>query len=91
MQPEPYKVTSVFDQDTLPGGLRRNHSTKGGVWGLVRVLEGSLRLEYADGSAERLLGPGEAGLILPEQKHRVEPLGPMRMRVEFYDSHPLPQ
>jgi len=86
--PEPYKATPVFDQDTLPVGLRRDHSTKAGVWGLVRVLEGRLRLEYGDGTPERLLGPREAGLILPEQKHRVEPLGPMRMLVEFYDRHP---
>jgi Domain of unknown function (DUF1971) len=28
----PYKCTSVFDENTLPAGLRREHRTKPGVW-----------------------------------------------------------
>ena len=27
-----YKSTPVFDQDTVPAGLRRAHSTAAGVW-----------------------------------------------------------
>jgi tellurite resistance-related uncharacterized protein len=86
--PEPYRTTPLFDQHSLPAALRRDHSTKAGVWGLVRVKEGRLRLIYDDGTQERLLEPGVAGLLLPEQVHRVEPLGPVRMRVEFYDVPP---
>ena len=85
---EAYKVTPVFDHDTLPAGLRREHQTKAGVWGLIRVLEGRLRLEYADGSPERILSPGVTGLLKPEQPHSVEPLGCMRMQVEFYEAEP---
>ncbi len=88
MPPEPYRTTPLFDQHSLPAALRRDHSTKAGVWGLVRVKEGRLRLIYDDGTQERLLEPGVAGLLLPEQVHRVEPLGPVRMRVEFYDVPP---
>ncbi len=88
MPPEPYRTTPLFDQHSLPAALRRDHSTKAGVWGLVRVKEGRLRLIYDDGTAERLLEPGVAGLLLPEQVHRVEPLGPVRMQVEFYDVPP---
>ena len=84
----PYKSTPVFDEATIPAGLRRDHSTKAGVWGLIRVLEGSLRVDY-EGGAVRLLGEGEAGLIQPEEKHRVEPLGRVRMQVDFYDAPPL--
>lgn len=86
---EPYKITPVFDQDTLPAALRREHRTKAGVWGVIRVLEGRLRLEYADGMPERILTPDTAGLISPDQPHLVEPIGPMRMRVEFYGSEPI--
>ena len=57
------------------------------MWGLIRVLEGRLRLDY-EGGAVRILGEGEAGLVEPEEKHRVEPLGPVRMQVEFYDRPP---
>ena len=31
-----YKSTPVFDETTLPAGLRREHRTKAGVWGIIR-------------------------------------------------------
>jgi tellurite resistance-related uncharacterized protein len=85
----PYKVTPVFDQDTLPAGLRREHRTKPGVWGVIRVLEGQLRYQVLDPLCEVVtLEPGLPGLVMPEQPHRVEPLGPLRMQVEFYHQAP---
>ncbi len=86
--PAPYRTTAVFDQHSLPAALRREHRTKAGAWGLIRVLEGRLRLEYADGTPERVLTPGNPGIVRPEQIHLVEPLGPIRMRVEFYSEEP---
>lgn len=86
--PEPYKSTPVFDENTLPGGLRREHRTKAGVWGIIRVLEGRLRYRVLDPVTETILDPDHSGLVLPDQPHFVEPLGAMRMQVEFYDRHP---
>lgn len=87
--PYPYKTTPVFDQDTLPAGLRREHRTKPGVWGVIRVLEGQLRYEVLDPLAEVIiLKPGHPGLVMPQQPHRVEPLGCLRMQVEFYHEAP---
>ena len=84
----PYKSTPVFDEVTLPAGLRREHRTKAGAWGVIRVLEGRLRYQVLDPSSEVILEPGRPGLILPEQPHLVEPLGAVRMQVEFYDHLP---
>lgn len=87
----PYKSTPVFDETTLPAALRREHRTKAGVWGVIRVLEGELRLVLADdthGGGATVLTPERPGLVLPQQTHRVEPLGRMRMQVEFYDRAP---
>lgn len=84
----PYRTTPVFDEDTLPAALRSEHSTKDGVWGLIRVLDGRLMLHFADGAAGQLLEPGRPGLVAPQQVHHVEPMGPMRMQVEFYDRAP---
>src|SRR3546814_13254437 len=81
----PYRSTPVFDQDTLPAALRARHDTKAGVWGLIRVIEGELKLTYLDPPSEVVLTPGNPGLILPQQPHYVTPLGPMKMRVDFYD------
>lgn len=84
--PAPYKSTPVFDENSLPAGLRREHSTKAGVWGVIRVLEG--RLLFERGDERRELTPGAPAIIQPEEKHRVEPLGPMRMQVDFYNAPP---
>ena len=84
---KPYKTTAVFDENTLPAGLRREHRTKTGAWGIVRVLEGKLRLVFTDGRIEEL-DRDRSGLIRPQEPHWVEPLGAIRMQVEFYDSEP---
>ena len=84
----PYKRTSVFDENTLPAGLRREHRTKPGVWGVIRVLDGRLRYQVLDPASEMILEPGHPGLVLPDQPHLVEPLGPVRMQIEFYNQSP---
>jgi tellurite resistance-related uncharacterized protein len=84
---KPYRTTAIFDEATLPAALRREHRTKAGAWGIIRVLDGELRLFFSDGR-EELLNPGRPGLISPQETHWVEPVGPMRMQVEFYDSEP---
>ncbi|WP_372624539.1 DUF1971 domain-containing protein [Falsiroseomonas sp.] len=84
----PYKRTSVFDENTLPAGLRQEHRIKPRVWDVIRVLEGRLRYRVLDPASEMVLTPARPGLVLPDQLHLVEPLGPMRMQVEFYDRPP---
>lgn len=84
----PYRSTPIFDQDTLPAALRRRHDTKAGVWGLIRVIEGELKLNYLDPESETILTPDNPGLVLPQQPHFVTPLGPMKMQVNFFDHAP---
>lgn len=79
-----YRRTPVFDQDSLPPGLRREHRTKAGVWALIHVLEGRLRYHILLPPSTTMLTPLCPGVVRPEQPHEVEPLGPMRMFVEFY-------
>ena len=86
--PIPYKRTAVFDEYTLPKGLRREHRTKPGVWGVIRVLDGRVRYQVLDPASEVILEPGRPGLVHPDEPHLVEPLGPIRMQIEFY--HQLP-
>lgn len=84
----PYRSTPVFDQDTLPAALRARHDTKAGVWALIQVKEGKLKLTYLDPPSEIVLTPEQPGLVLPQQPHFVTPLGAMKMQVEFYDQPP---
>jgi tellurite resistance-related uncharacterized protein len=83
----PYKTTAIFDENTLPAALRREHRTKAGAWGIVRILNGELRLRFPDGRDERLT-VDRPGVIRPEESHWVELTGPMRMQVEFFDREP---
>jgi len=38
-----YRRTTIFDEITIPAGLRREHRTRPGVWGLIAVVDGCLR------------------------------------------------
>ena len=82
----PYKQSIVFDETTMPAGLRRRHCTKPGVWGVIRVTDGQLRYRVLDSGAESILDPGHPGVALPEQFHEVEPLGRVRFFIEFHIS-----
>ena len=89
MAPAPYKATPVFDETTLPEAIRNAHNTKAGVWGLLRVLEGEVRLVFHDPARSVRVTPDEPAPIPPEAVHHVETSGPMRMQVEFYREQPL--
>lgn len=82
-----YKKTPVFDQYTVPVGLRRQHQTKAGVWALIHVLEGKLLYRRGPLNIEQMLTPALPGLVQPEEPHEVEPVGPVRFYVEFYSAH----
>lgn len=85
---KPYRSTPVFTNQTLPPGLRAAHNTRAGVWGVIRVLEGCVRYQIESETEATLLSPGVPGFVKPEERHHVEPIGEMRMQVEFYDHPP---
>lgn len=80
-----YKRTPEFDEATIPDGLRKNHATKAGVWGVIHVVSGRLRyrIDGLDGR-ELLLDPETRGIVVPEVPHHVDPDGPVRFFVEFH-------
>ena len=81
----PYKKTPIFTEVTLPDGLRREHATKAGVWGLIHVESGRLRYEIAGGDGAVELSPDDPpGVIEPEVRHSVAPVGEVRFFVEFH-------
>jgi len=86
--PEPYRSTSIFDETTLPAALRRAHRTKPGVWGVIRILQGELKLCFTEPPEQRILSPGADGLLEPDQSHFVQTEGPMRMQIDFYTQAP---
>ncbi len=78
----PYQRSDEFDQDSVPENLLTNHSTKPGVWAMIRVLEGKLMLTVGDEVEE--LHPKNPGFVEPEAEHHITPEGDVRFYVEFY-------
>jgi tellurite resistance-related uncharacterized protein len=80
-----YKSTPEFNQDSVPAGLLRKHTTGADVWGRIVVQEGSLRYCIEEPQAQQhLLEPGRVGVIEPQVAHHVEVIGPVRFLVEFH-------
>jgi len=80
----PYKQTPVFTEESVPAGLKKDHSTKAGVWAKIVVTEGKLRYHINALKTEMELSQDKIGIIVPEVLHSVEPLGTVRFFVEFY-------
>ena len=82
---EAYGRSPDFTPETIPAKLQAAHATKPGTWGLLHVLEGSLRYTLeAPHSGERLVGAGEKVVIEAEVPHHVAFVTPGRFFVEFY-------
>ncbi len=79
-----YKRTPEFTAATIPAGLRKDHSTKKGVWAKIVVLEGTLRYVVDPLNATFTLEPSTPGIVIPEVLHYIGPLGEVRFYVEFY-------
>jgi len=76
--------TPVFTHDTVPPALLSAHETKGGAWAMIHVFEGKLRYCIEAPPLESILEPGQPGVIEPQVRHHVEPIGPVRFCLEFH-------
>jgi len=81
----PYKQTPVFNAQTIPSGLRQQHATKPGVWGLIHIVAGRLiyRMHHPFHS-EETLDPQTQGVVLPEVQHHFQPSKDAAFYVEFW-------
>ena len=81
----PYRVIGPFNQDTVPAGLLREHSTKAGVWGSLEVIQGELTYHITEPGTEvsYQLTPTNPGVIVPEQIHHVTVPRPVEFRITF--------
>lgn len=79
------RTTPIWDQDTMPTGLRRAHRIAAGAWGRIVVGDGRLRLAALTTPAiEVELRSGESQAIPPGVEHEVEPLGVVHFSIEFF-------
>jgi tellurite resistance-related uncharacterized protein len=78
------RISPVWDQHTMPPGLRRAHRIGAGTWGRILVHAGRLRFAAATAPAIHVeLARGATQAIPPEVEHEIETLGAVRFSVEF--------
>jgi tellurite methyltransferase len=78
-----YRQTAEFTEETVPKVLLADHTTKEGVWGRIRVLEGRLRYRVPSLGVDVVLDAENPGTVLPGVPHLVTPEGRGRFLVEF--------
>ncbi|TDR88984.1 DUF1971 domain-containing protein [Enterovirga rhinocerotis] len=79
-----YKRTPDFTEATIPAGLRREHSTKPGVWAKLHVTDGAIDFHDSSSGDVRRLSAGSHPVIFPERVHHLAVIGPVSLFVEFY-------
>jgi hemerythrin-like domain-containing protein/tellurite resistance-related uncharacterized protein len=77
--------TALYTNDSMPASLGIAHRTTAQTWARINVLSGHLRYRTLDGPCEEtVLAPGRPGVIAPEERHQVEPMGPVEFYLEFF-------
>ena len=80
-----YARSPEFTPKNLPAKLQAAHSTKAGTWGLLHVLEGTVRYQLEPPhEGEQLVRAGDNVVIESGVLHRVAFVVPGRFFVEFY-------
>ncbi|KAL7517851.1 hypothetical protein ACHAWX_002729 [Stephanocyclus meneghinianus] len=80
------KVGNVFTATTIPSGLLKQHNTKKGTWGIIRVLQGQLEYSIIEPEAStHILDKDNHGVIEPTRLHHVKALtNDLEFVVEFW-------
>lgn len=80
----PSHSSPIFSQDTIPGALQREHALAPGHWGMLNVLEGSLRFVNLETGETRRISAPDHVTIHPRMPHRVAIDGAVRCRIDFF-------
>ena len=80
------KPNAAFTATTIPSGLTKQHTTKRGTWGIIRVKKG--KLEYTihkPNESVHILDKEHPGVIEPTMLHQVKALSDdLEFVVEFW-------
>lgn len=80
-----YSQSPVFDQESVPAALQKDHRTKAGVWARAVVSHGSIEYVLEAKPGEPLVvTAGQYALIEPQVPHHVRVIGPVVFQMEFY-------
>ncbi len=78
------RSTPEFTSADVPPGLLAEHHLAGSVWGVLRVLRGSLVFVVEATGERHRLTSGESRVVEPEVRHHVEPADDVAFVIDFY-------
>ena len=78
------RSTPELDVESMPPGLRRAHRLASGVWGVLRVLNGTVTFVFEDSGAATDIGPGAEKVIPPDVPHHIEVSDDVRFVLAFH-------
>jgi len=79
-----YNKSQTYTDRSTPGMMRKDHSTRAGVWGKIVVQKGEVIYNMENDDESHTLSPEKAGVIEPTIKHRIDPQVGARFYIEFY-------
>ena len=81
---EPAGSSLEFTESNIPDALLHEHSLAAGRWGVLNVIEGSLKfVDLEQGEERTVSAPGQVA-IRPEAPHHVALDGEVRCRIDFF-------
>lgn len=78
------RSTPEFTSGEVPAGLLADHHLAASVWGVLRVLRGTVVFVVEADGERRAVTAGEVQVIEPEVRHHVEPSDDAAFVVDFY-------
>jgi cupin 2 domain-containing protein len=78
------RSTPEFTAAEVPAGLLREHQLAPSVWGVLRVLRGSLVFVAQADAHRRTVVAGETQVIEPGSRHHIEPSDDIALVIDFY-------
>lgn len=80
------RSSPVWDEHTIPGGLRRAHRLATGTWATITVHSGALSFSMRSEPTRSIdLDPDSPPqAIPPEVEHEIAPLGAVRLSMQFF-------
>ncbi len=74
----------TFSESTIPDALKCDHKLAPGRWGVLRVLEGTLRFIDPSREVDSSLSASEQIVIHPDSPHRVVATDKVLFRIDFF-------
>ena len=78
------RSTPEFTTADLPAGLLTEHHLAPMVWGVLRVLRGSVVFVAEAAGERRAIASGDSQVIEPEMRHHIEPSDDVALVIDFY-------